>query len=81
MLEARQNGSVYAESVEEISNKIKSFIPEKAGKGKNSSPAPKPVSAPVQSVPVASDSASKTVDMSEFELLELKQSCQPGQKL
>ena len=46
MLEARQNGSVYAESVEEISNKIKSFIPEKAGKGKNSSPAPKPVSAP-----------------------------------
>ena len=81
MLEARQNGSVYAESVEEISNKIKSFIPEKAGKGKNSSPAPKPVSAPVQSVPAASDSASKTVDMSEFELLELKQSCQPGQKL
>lgn len=81
MLEARQNGSVYAESVEEISNKIKSFIPEKAGKGKNSSPAPKPVSAPVQSVPAVSDSASKTVDMSEFELLELKQSCQPGQKL
>lgn len=80
MLEARQNGSVYGESVEEISNKIKSMIPGKGGKAEKASPAPKPapVSVPSASAPAAN---AKTVDMSEFELLELKQSCQSGQKL
>lgn len=85
MLEARQNGSVYAESVEDVSNKIKSLIPAKEGKTKKSvsAPAASPVSAPASSAAsnTAASNSSVSVEMSEFELLELKQSCQPGQKL
>lgn len=86
MLEARQNGSVYAESVEDVSNKIKSLIPEKEGKTKKTVSAPVTPSANVTAASpsagnATSSDSSVSVEMSEFELLELKQSCQPGQKL
>ncbi len=82
MLEARQNGSVYDQSVDDVSNKIKSLIPAKEGKTKKtvSAPVSPSVSAPVAS-PVNNSASAVSVEMSEFELLELKQSCQPGQKL
>ncbi len=82
MLEARQNGSVYDQSVDDVSNKIKSLIPAKEGKTKKTASAPvsPSVSAPVAS-PANNSTSAVSVEMSEFELLELKQSCQPGQKL
>lgn len=82
MLEARQNGSVYDQSVDDVSNKIKSLIPAKEGKAKKvaSAPVSPSVSAPVAS-PANNSASAVSVEMSEFELLELKQSCQPGQKL
>ncbi len=82
MLEARQNGSVYGESVEEITEKIRGMIPE--GNGKAKAPkAPAASPAPVTPAPAASSAPAVAVkvDMSEFELLELKQSCESGQKL
>ncbi len=94
MLEARQNGSVYAQSVDDISAKIRSFIPAGSGKKEKSSapkgmapaldaapaaPSAALVSAPAPAAPV---SASTPVSgLSEYELLELKQACTAGQKL
>lgn len=85
MLEARTNGSVYGESVEEITNKIESLIPGKGG----ASSAPKPVSPAPQQAPAApvsvpaanAGSDTNKVNLSEYELLELKQGCTGGQKL
>lgn len=85
MLDARTNGSVYSESVDEITNKIRSLIP--GDKGKSSSSAPK-AAAPQQTPQVqnsaqpaiSADGANK-VNLSEYELLELKQGCTGSQKL
>ena len=81
MLEERKNGSVYGESVEEITNKIKSMI------GGGGSPAPKAAApaapAPQAAAPSAPAAASgaPTVALSEYELAELKQGCEAGQQL
>ncbi len=87
MLEARQDGSVYDADVEPIKNTLKSFIPakdSKAGK-KPAAPAPAAPVKPVASVPapVASTSSipSPAQGLSEYELLELKESCEGKQKL
>ncbi len=87
MLEERTNGSVYGESVEEITNKIRSLIPENSfGNSGNKAAAEAPKTpAPqisVQNVAAsAPNSSSEKVDLSEYELLELKQGCVGGQKL
>lgn len=84
MLEERTNGSVYGESVEEITNKIRSLIPGNSSGGKTAAEAPKTPApqAAVQSVASsAPNSSSEKVDLSEYELLELKQGCVGGQKL
>lgn len=84
MLESRQNGSVYGESVDEIANKIQSLIPSGSAKTKKDSPknSPAPKTSPAAVATSAAPVSSVTkVDMSEFELLELKQSCEGGQKL
>ncbi len=87
MLETRQNGSVYQEDVEPIKNTLKSFIPEKGDK-KASKPVQKP--APVVQVapvveavvtPVQGGLPSPAEKLSEYDLLELKESCEAGQKL
>lgn len=79
MLEARTNGSVYGESVDEITEKIKSLI---SGDSGGESKPDKALAASVQksSSPAAVKTA-PTVALSEYELLELKQGCEPGQKL
>lgn len=82
MLESRQNGSVYQESVEEITQKIQGLIP--AGGGKAPKKAAPKAAAPATPAPAPKAEAPKAaskVEMSEFELLELKQSCEGGQKL
>ena len=79
MLEERKNGSVYGESVEEITNKIRSMI---GGGGAAPAPkaaAPAPQPAPAPSAPAAS--SAPTVNLTEYELAELKQGCEPGQQL
>jgi len=82
MLEARTNGSIYGESVDEITEKIKSFIPDGSGKAKAASAPAKPAPAPQPAAPVAAPAAENvTVALSEYELAELKQGCAAGQKL
>ena len=84
MLEARQNGSVYGESVEEITNNIRALIPASGGK-KSSSSKPKPPSSPAVQAPAApvapASSAVEKVNLSEFELEELKHGCTEPEKL
>jgi len=82
MLEARTNGSVYGESVDEISNKIRSMIPD--GSGKTKAPAPKPAAQVAHATPQPASSSSSevvVVAMDDYELAELKQGCTGGQKL
>ena len=80
MLEARTNGGIYDKSVDEISNKIRSMIPDGSGKAKVApEPAkPAPVSAPVARAPAPTQTV---VAIPEYELAELKQDCTGGQKL
>ena len=88
MLEARQNGSVYEENIDEIVNKLHAYIPEKDGKKaaapkavpKPQAPAPQPVAAPVAAAPAAG-SGLVLPDLSEDEFAELKQACEGNQKL
>ena len=79
MLESRQNGSVYEEGVDELSARIIAFIPGKGG----AAPAPKPAAtpAPAAKAPAAPAASSVSVDLSEYELTELKQNCGSGEKL
>lgn len=84
MLEARTNGGVYGESVEDISNKIRSMIPD--GSGKTKAPAAKPAAAAPKpaassSKPASQSSEKIVVSMPDYELAELKQACTEGQKL
>jgi len=83
MLEERANGQIYTEDVEPVKNTLKSFIPAKEPKKKKSAPAsmqpaPRPVVAPVQT---PQEKPVTVTNISEYELLELKQSCQEGEKL
>jgi len=81
MLESRQNGAIYEDgSIEETAEKIKSFIPAGGKEAKAKPAAPKPA-APVAAPAPAAPAAAVSVDLSEYELLELKQGCAPGQKL
>jgi two-component system chemotaxis sensor kinase CheA len=85
MLEARQNGSVYSEDVTGIKEKLEAMIPAKDAKSRSSAPkkappAPaKPV--PVAAAPVATESVvseSAAGLLSEYEILELKESVPAG---
>ncbi|MBQ0050916.1 MAG: chemotaxis protein CheW [Treponema sp.] len=80
MLEARTNGSIYEESTEEISNTIRAMISGGGAAPAAAPSAPKPAAAPAPAAASAS-SGSVKVDLSEYELLELKQGCAPDQKL
>ena len=87
MLEARQNGSVYQENIDDLENKLHAYIPQKGdAKPKTSAPKPAPVSAPapvatpVQTAP-AQSSGMILPDLSEAEFAELKETCEGSQKL
>ena len=90
MLEARSNGDVYSDDVEPIKKQLRSFIPEKADKKKKSSgPKPsladlqKPAAAPAAPAPAAAAPAAPAAvpELSEYEILELKQNCGKDEKL
>ena len=87
MLEARQNGSVYQENIDDLENKLHAYIPQKGdAKPKTSAPkpapvyAPAPVATPVQTAP-AQSSGMILPDLSEAEFAELKETCEGSQKL
>ena len=85
MLETRSGGAVYQEDVSPLVQKIKSFIPEKAGKKKaapHAAPAPKP--APVKApaaVAAPSGSMPSVPSLSEEDYEEIKEACPKDQKL
>ncbi len=84
MLEARQNGSVYEENIDDLTNKLHSYIPD--SNGKKAAPAKKPAATPVQTAPAApvvsgSDSGLVPPPLSDDEFAELKQACEGDQKL
>ncbi|MCR5401986.1 MAG: Hpt domain-containing protein, partial [Treponema sp.] len=91
MLEARANGSVYQENIDQLVSRLKAYIPEKGGaKAKAKAPAgtgpakpaakPAPAPAPVQ--PAASGPSPFTYpDLSESEFMELKSACEGNQKV
>ncbi|MCI5519305.1 MAG: chemotaxis protein CheA [Treponema sp.] len=89
MLEARQNGSVYEENIDDIVNKLHNYIPNKEDKKKKSAAAPAPKPAPVQAAPVASPVQSAPAssggivlpELTEADFSELKQTCEGNQKL
>lgn len=87
MLESRRNGDVYAEDVNPMVTKIKSFIPEKAPKKKSAAPKPAGMLGataapkPVQTAPKAAASSSPKLPITESELAEMREACQGGEKL
>ena len=84
MLDERANGQIYTEDVEPIKNTLKSFIPAKEPKKKKTAPAsmqPAPRQPVVQQPVVEAPKAVLETNLSEYELLELKESCQEGEKL
>ena len=84
MLDERANGQIYTEDVEPIKNTLKSFIPAKEPKKKKTAPAsmqPAPRQPVVQQPVVEAPKAVVETNLSEYELLELKESCQEGEKL
>ena len=83
MMSARQNGSIYEEDVSPMVQKIESFIPAKGDKKSKKAPPPElkqmAMNAPAPSP--AAQPASNAPALSEYELIELKQACQPDQKV
>jgi len=90
MLECRRGGSVYEENIDDISNKLRTYIPEKDAKGKPKAaaapakPAPVVQAAPVAPAPVAAAPAAGGLPLpalTEAEYSELKETCEGNQKL
>ena len=89
MLEARQNGSVYEENIDDIVNKLHNYIPNKEDKKKKPAAAPAPKPTPVQAAPVATPVQSAPAssggivlpELTEADFSELKQTCEGNQKL
>ncbi|NLM00144.1 MAG: chemotaxis protein CheA [Treponema sp.] len=83
MLEERMAGSVYTDDVEPLKDKLKSFIPakqdKKSVKAKNA-PVTLTKNVAKKEKSVAQSSA-KFPEISEYEMLELKESCAVGEKL
>ena len=88
MLEARTNGSVYSENIDNLINTIHSYISGKGGKAPSAKAAPKSASpkktAPKAEAPkpaVSADAGFARPELSEGEFLELKEACQGNQSL
>lgn len=87
MLEARQNGSVYEENIDELVSKLQACIPQKGdSKAKAKPAAPKPVASPAPVAQPAAQAPSQSSgmilpDLSEDEFIELKDTCEGSQKL
>lgn len=80
MLEKRSNGEVYQEDVSGLEERLKSFVGEK--KPAKKSPPPVMPALEKKSVPVNSDSGeSPFKSLSEYDMLELTEALEPGEKL
>lgn len=80
MLEKRTNGEVYQEDVSELEERLKSFVGEK----KPAKKSPPPVMPALEKKPVAAkpDSGESPFDgLSEYDMLELTEALEPGEKL
>ncbi len=92
MLEARKDGNQYTENIDNILEKLHSYIPAKDAKPAKKVQMPKPAApvytapaAPVQQAPAAPKSSSSSglayPFMSEDDFVELKTACEGNQKL
>ncbi len=91
MLEARANGSVYQENIDQLVSRLQAYIPEKGGAKTKpkppsgtgpSKPAPKAAPAPAPVQPAASGPSPFTYpELSESEFMELKSACEGNQKV
>jgi len=84
MLEARSNGSKYAEDVDPLVQKLRSFIPAKAEKKHSAPPkgaAPVLEQKTAVSQPAAAAQTSSAPVISDADFAELKQACPDGQKI
>lgn len=88
MLEARANGSVYEENIDEIVEKLHTYIPQKgdkksktvAPKAPVAKPAPAPV-APVATAPSAGGNIFDYPELTSADFNELSEACEGKQKL
>ena len=70
MLEARANGSVFGDDIEEIKGRLARFLPEDSkARSRAAPPAPKPGAAP----PPSSAASAVLEGLTEYELLELRE--------
>ena len=84
MLEARTNGSVYSENIDNLINTIHSYISGKGGKAPAAKSAASKKPAPKAEPPkpaVQTDTPFVLPELSEGEFLELKEACQGNQSL
>lgn len=87
MLEARTNGSIYGDNIDEVVSKLKSYIPENGEKKSKSKP-PAGVGPEIKKAPEVQAASSQSMSggfdypsLSADEFLELKQACSGSQKL
>ncbi len=83
MLDARRNGNVYEENIDDIVNKLHAYIPQKEDK-KSTPKLEMPKLKPVVSVASSSNAIANEIKippLSEAEYAELKQTCESNQKL
>jgi two-component system chemotaxis sensor kinase CheA len=84
MLQARMEGSVYQENTGDIEGRLSALLPESTGHKKSAAkPAPKapPAPAPAPKVAKPAPTVKSAGELSEYELLELKESVDGGQPI
>lgn len=85
MLEARANGSVYEENIDDLVSRLKEYIPEKGAKGAKSKPSAPKAAKPAPAAPAKKSSSGPSPfnypAISESDYMELKSACEGNQKL
>ena len=85
MLEARANGSVYEENIDDLVSRLKEYIPEKGAKGAKSKPSAPKAAKPAPAAPAKKLSSGPSPfnypAISESDYMELKSACEGNQKL
>lgn len=85
MLEARANGSVYEENIDDLVSRLKEYIPEKGAKGAKSKPSASKAAKPAPAAPAKKSSSGPSPfnypAISESDYMELKSACEGNQKL
>ena len=85
MLEARANGSVYEENIDDLVSSLKEYIPEKGAKGAKSKPSAPKAAKPAPAAPAKKSSSGPSPfsypAISESDYMELKSACEGNQKL